>query len=251
MSIFDKDAAIDELEERMARVVKAYLNGKMPDTELLWSSLQAAEAEAARKLAVSLEPVEIFPVTPPTSDEITALNGAAWKVEPGYDMEGGMLGVFQWATIQLRHSPIIEIKSVKFVYPTINTPIYDVPLDWVYPDHKAGVIQFTPKPTMSGLAPSILAANVIARGGAVPQMVRIRYSAGLTPDHECMPEIIDCIYRMATLRHLRFLPQSGSMSADGLSQSTSVDTGKFREAIDEDLAGLKERVHGPIWGVLA
>ena len=48
-----------------------------------------------------------------------------------------------------------------------------------------------------------------------------------------------------------FLPQSGSISADGLSQSLSVDMSKYSEFIDEALngphgsnGGLMTKIHG-------
>jgi lipopolysaccharide biosynthesis protein len=120
----------------------------------------------------------------------------------------------------------------------------------VYPDNKAGLIQFTPKPTAAGMAPSILAANIMSGGGAVPQMVRIRYRAGLSPQHERMAEIEDLIMRMAMLRQIKFAPQSASISADGLSQSKSFDVDKFGAAIDAECQDLRDSIRGPIWSVL-
>lgn len=252
MSIFDKSQAIDEMQnERMPAVVNMYLGGAMPSPLALWNSVLAAEAEVARKLGgVSLEPVEIFSVAQPTAQELVELNGAPFLVETGYDMEGGMLGTFQWTCIQLRQRPVLAIRSVKIVYPTISTPIYDVPLDWIYIDSKAGLLEFTPKPTPAGMAPSIMGAAMMARGAQVPQMVRIRYQAGLTPKHPCMPEIKDLIMRAAMARHLKFAPQSSSISADGLSQSKSFSLDTYTKAIDAELSGLKDRIMGPTWSVL-
>lgn len=250
MSILDKDAALEEMKEDRMPGILGLIGGKMPSDNSIWRALVASEGEVARKIGVLLEPTEIFPMVPPTEAELAALGGKPWAVDPGYDMEGGMLGTFRWASIQLRQRPILAIRSVKFVYPTINTPIYDVPLEWVYPDHKAGLIQFTPKPTASGMAPSILGANMMASGGAVPQMVRVRYCAGLDPTHPRMPEILDLIMRKATLRHLKFLPQSASISADGLTQSKSFDVDKFADAIEKELGDLRQSIRGPIWSVL-
>ncbi|MCE3605744.1 hypothetical protein LXA47_19350 [Massilia sp. P8910] len=251
MSILNKAAVVEEMiEDRMPAIVATYLGGKMPSERALWNSLVAAEAEVARKLGIWLEPTEVFPVTQPTAEELAALDGKPYVVEPGYDMEGGMLGSFQWASIRLAQRPLIKLHSVKFVYPTISAPVYDVPLEWVYPDYKAGLLQFTPKPTSSGMAPSVLGASIMARGGAVPQMIRIRYTAGLAPNHPSMPDVHDLIMRVATLRHLKFMPQSSSISADGLSQSKSLDVGKFHTVLNEELASLRERLLGPIWSAL-
>lgn len=251
MTILEKQAAVEEmLEDRMAMVASSYLGGVLPSAASIWRALQTAEAKVSRKLGIWLEPVEVFPMNPPTDAELTALAGKPYIVEPGYDMEGGMLGSFQWASIQLRTRPLIKVHSVKFVYPTINTPIYDVPLDWVYPDRKAGLLQFTPKPTSAGLAPSILGASIMARGGAVPQMIRIRYTAGLEQTSQYIPEIVDAIMRYATLSYMKLAPQSSSISGDGLSQSKSVDVDKLGAAIDSDLAGLRERILGVIWSTV-
>lgn len=250
MSILDQADAVEEMLNDRLPSIAQYIGGGMPTPQAIWRKLQAAEAEVSRKLAVPLSPIEVFSVEQPTSDEIAALDGAPYIVDPGYEMEGGWLGSFQWATIKLLRRPLIEVKSVKFVYPTITMPIYDVPLDWVYPDRKSGIIQFTPKPTSAGVAPSILSANIMSQGSTVPQMVRVHYTAGLTPDHELMPEILDVLFQLATLGFMRFSAQSGSISADGLSQSKSVDVNKFKESIDDQLEGLKERIKGPTFGVL-
>ena len=250
MTILNKSEAVEEMQNERLPLIAGLLGGVTPGAASIWRALQAAEVDVAARLGVSLEPVEVFPLIPPTEEEIAALDGCRWEVEPGYDLEGALLGTFQWGTVKLSRRPLIKVHSVKFVYPTFAQPIYDVPLDWIYPDLKAGLIQFSPKPTMSGLAPSLVAANVMARGGNVPQIVRVRYRAGLTPDSEFMPAIIDLIHRMAMLRWLKFAPQSASISADGMSQSKSVDAAKFREELDEELHALKDRIKGPVWGVL-
>lgn len=252
MALFERDAALAELKtDRMPQIVAMYLGGIMPTDNALWGGVVTAMAEVQRILKVPLEPLEIFSVNPPTPAELEELGSKPWVVDPGYEMEGGWLGSFQWASIQLRRRPLIEVKSVKLYYPTITEPIYNVPLDWVYPDKKAGLLQFTPKPTSAAsVAPSILAANILSSGGTVPQMVRIRYTAGLTDEHECMPEIKDAIMRLAMFKHMKFLPQSGSISADGLSQSKSIDPDKFHKAILDDLEGIRDRINGPVWSVL-
>jgi hypothetical protein len=54
-----------------------------------------------------------------------------------------------------------------------------------------------------------------------------------------------------------FVPQSGSISADGLSQSLSVDVSKYHDAVDAILngppnsnGGLMTRIHGIRMGVI-
>lgn len=250
MTILNEDDAIAEMQEERLPMIAGMLGGVVPGAASILRNLKAAEVDVAIRLGVSLEPIEVFPLIPPTADEIAALDGRQWEVEPGYDLDGAMLGTFMWGTVKLARRPLIEVHSVKFVYPTINEPIYEVPPDWIYPDLKAGIIQFAPKPTPSGLAPSLIAANIMARGGNVPQLVRVRYSAGLTPDSKYMPAITDLIMRMALLRYLKFAPQSASISGDGLSQSKSMDVGKFREELDNEFATLRQAINGPVLGVM-
>jgi len=250
MTILNKEEAIEEMQLDRIPSVKSLLGGNIPSARALWRSLVVAETEVARKLGVMLEPTEVFPMVEPTAAELAALGDKPYIVEPGYDMEGGMLGTFQWTSVQLRNRPVIALHSVKFVYPTITTPIYEVPLDWVYPDTKSGLLQFSPRPTASGIAPSLMGASIMARGGAVPQMVRVRYTAGLDPKHRFMPEIIDLIMRTATVKQIKLTPQSASISADGLTQSKSMDVDKIAAAIDHELEGLRQRLLGPVWMVL-
>ena len=60
------------------------------------------------------------------------------------------------------------------------------------------------------------------------------------------------VKRMASLKLLKtaFLPQSGSISADGLSQSSSVDVSKWQDEIDHDLGALRNAIHGIRFAVL-
>ena len=66
------------------------------------------------------------------------------------------------------------------------------------------------------------------------------------------PELLDCIKKKAVLKILgdAFLPQSGSISADGLSESLSVDMDKYHDVVDAILngrdgnGGLMAQLHG-------
>jgi len=70
---------------------------------------------------------------------------------------------------------------------------------------------------------------------------------------------LDAVLKKAALKILEdaFLPQSGSISADGLSQSMSVDMDKYHDAIDRILnggkgsnGGLMTAIHGVRFGVM-
>jgi hypothetical protein len=253
MTIFtDQAATLTELRGgKLALLPAAYFNGATLSDAYLWNQILAAEEEMARRLAVPLEPTQIFSVGGPTPAELAALGDSPYLIEPGYD-GGGFQGLWQWDTLQLNTRPLISVQEVKFVYPGLNETIYVVPPDWIYPNFKSAILQFTAAPTAGGLPGAIVAMNVFAAGCAVPQMIRVKYTAGLTPQHPTFRDVRNLVLRLAVLRILldAFIPQSGSISADGLSQSISMDTGKFQDAIDADLENLRERINGLLFGVL-
>lgn len=57
---------------------------------------------------------------------------------------------------------------------------------------------------------------------------------------------MDLIQKMAVLRIIEdaFVPQSGSISADGLSRSFSADAAKFAARVDDQLDALRQSLHG-------
>lgn len=254
MTLFtDQGAALTRLRDgHLTGVLARYLDGHMPSPESLWASLLAAEAEVARKLQVSLEPLEVFAVTPPGDAELTALAGKPYVVDPGIDLPPGFFDIGGWGTVQLPRRPLIAVHEVKFVYPMWQTTLYTVPPAWILPDASAGQIQFLPTPSVLGMPISVIGAQVLsnAAGQTIPQVLRVRYTAGLQASDPCMPDVIDLILRLAALRLIKFAPQSGSISADGLSQSSSSDTARFQESIDAEFADLRQRLLGPQWSVL-
>jgi hypothetical protein len=45
-------------------------------------------------------------------------------------------------------------------------------------------------------------------------------------------------------------PTSASVSADGLSQSSSIDVDRLASDLDDQIAALRLKLLGPLWGVL-
>lgn len=249
MTIFkDKGAAIEEFNSYLGNVA-AYLGRREISPTKAWASLMSSEQEVIRKIKVPLEPVEVYSVVPPSPDEILALGDTPYVVEPGYDMPANFFGA-GWGTIKLSTRPVIEVKSIQFVFPAPLQTAYTIPPNWVFPDLKSGIVQFIPAPTVSGVPAGAISMHLMSMGMDVPQMIRIRYSAGLQSSSPYLAEIQDLIMRLAVLRQVKFAPQSGSISADGLSRSMSADVDKFQAAIDEELEGLHQSILGPVWGVL-
>jgi len=82
---------------------------------------------------------------------------------------------------------------------------------------------------------------------AAPQFIEVRYTAGLKDARINYPDLTDLIQRMVMLRMLQdsMLPASSSVSADGLSQSTSPpDLDKMQGDIDRAFETLRSRIHG-------
>jgi len=93
----------------------------------------------------------------------------------------------------------------------------------------------------------------LAGGRTIPSMVHLEYDAGLTDVENNWPELLDCIKKMAVLKVVAdaYLPQSGSISADGLSESISVDMTKYHDTVEHIIngadgsnGGLMARIHG-------
>ena len=84
------------------------------------------------------------------------------------------------------------------------------------------------------------------RGRNVPLMMQIRYVAGLQNASRDYPDLRDLVQKMAVLNLLAdlFLPQSGSISADGLSQSLSMDLDKYRQSVAERIETVRQAIHG-------
>jgi hypothetical protein len=103
---------------------------------------------------------------------------------------------------------------------------------------------------MTGLA-GVTMLGVLA-GKLIPSMVRLTYTAGIKDAAVTYPELIDCIKKKAVLKVITdaFLPQSGSISADGLSESISVDMDKYHSSVDAIIngtdgnGGLMSEIHG-------
>jgi hypothetical protein len=248
----DQAAAIQELKtDYLSTAAETYLGGKIPSDNGLWRKLQAAEAEARRKLGVPLEPTMIFAFEP-SQAEIDALAGKPYMVEPGYDMEPTFFGSQSWGALMLRQRPVIAIESMRFVYPSMLTTMFEVPSTWITVDKKYGQVQIVPGPGVTNAPVSVFTLQAVGSGTRIPHMIHVRYRAGLDCTQPENFDVVDIIMQMAVLRTINdaFAPQSGSISADGLSQSVSVDMSKLQEGIDDRLADLKQKICGPVWGVL-
>ncbi|MCK7579812.1 MAG: hypothetical protein MZV65_31735 [Chromatiales bacterium] len=242
----DRAQAVDALLQRLRR---SPLGASLADlgSTALWDALRAAEVDAEHALRVFFSPTVVLPESA-TDAERDALDvaGTRWTEEPGYDLENEFFMGERWGYLVTRQRPLISVERVQFVYPRPASGIFDIPLDWIRLDKKYGHIRFVPG-TQAFAAPlSIGILQAIGGGRGIPQAIQVRYTAGLRNATSQFPELVDLVRRMALLRllQMQFLPASNSISADGLSESISVDFSKDQADIDGHLERLRQVIHG-------
>ena len=248
MTLFaDKEKVVAEL--RLNRLILAggsYFTANDLDDDYLYSKLIAAEVDASRRLRVFFLPTMVF-AGEPSDAEIAEVGDAPWVEEAAYDYEPELWNTEDWGYLVLRNKLISKVVSLEFVYPAPAASTLHVPASWMRVDKKAGHIQFVPAGgTMAVGAFSAMIMSMMAGGRTIPQMVKIRYLAGMTNAARDYPDLIDLVKKMAVLRIINdaFVPQSGSISADGLSQSFSADVDKFSAGVDSMLNTLRDSLQG-------
>lgn len=253
MAIFNRETLVPELRgTRIALIPDAYLSDKSAiSDDLIWAKAQSAALAVQRYLGVPLQPTHFYS-DEPSDDEKAALNGAPYVVEPGYDMPPDFFSVSTWGALNLRVRPVISVSEVRFVYPSINGTVFTVPKEWIRIDAKYGSLRFFPSAQPLSAPLSVFTLQAMASGTTVPHMIRVKYVAGIDVNQPDYADVLDAVKRMIILKILTecYIPQSGSISADGLSQSVSADTAKFEEALYGTLDTLRQQIIGPVWGVL-
>lgn len=225
------------------------LAGNLVDMEdpILWDALRAAEVDAEHALRVFFGPTVVLPESA-TDAEREALDtaGTRWIEEPGYDLESEFFMGERWGYLVTRQRPLIRVDRVRFVYPRPASGIFDIPLDWIRLDKKYGHIRFVPGSQAFAAPLSIGILQAIGGGRGIPQAIQVHYTAGLQNAAGQYPELVDLVRRMALLRllQMQFLPASNSISADGLSESVSVDFSKEQADIEDHLERLRQVIHG-------
>jgi hypothetical protein len=242
----DRSAALAELrEDRLSGPLFSRSTFSMTHLERL---LAAAEGDAERQLRVFFGLVPVLPANA-TDEERAALEaaGTRWVADPGYDFEPGLLAGDRWGLLALRYRPIHAVQRVEFVYPQPQETVFRVPDTWVQVDRHAGTLNLVP---ISGglMLPAASAAllPLMGWGRNIPHLIQIRYTAGLADPARDYPELPDLVLQMAAVRALKslILPGSGSVSADGLSQSRNVAIADYQGDIDARLAALRQAMHG-------
>lgn len=255
----NKFTAVAQLRrDRLVLAAANYFPGVTLDSEYIWSKLRAAESAISRTLRVKFCPTAFFP-TEPTQEQITALNGMPWAIDAAYDYDPEMFQGECWGFIPARNKPLISVQMLRFAYPAPNVVNFDIPPEWLRLDKKYGQVRIVPTTITSVgvLGPALM--QLIGGGRVIPHILEMTYVAGLANAAQDYPELVDAVKKMAVLKIIEdaFVPQSGSISADGLSQSMSADMSKYEDSIDRILngppdanGGLMAAIHGIRLGVM-
>jgi len=259
--LFVRDLIVDELREnQLVLTAQNFFAGVTLSDDMIWNSVLAAEAEMARRLRVPLVPTQFFPLTPAedTTGQIQAKidalpPGMPWAVDTPYDYDPDFFTGEKWGFIVLRKKPLISASLIRFVYPAPTTGFYDIPADWLRLDHKYAHIRFVPASSQFVAPLNAFILQALGGGRTIPFAIQVTYVAGITDAANTYPEMVDAIKKMAILKIIEnaFVPQSGSISADGLSQSMSFDMKLYRDTINNIIdgppgtnGGLMTAIHG-------
>lgn len=247
LSMFDITDAEKLAKERLVSVAQSYLGGQTIDASYLLMKLQAEEELAEAEFNTFFTPRQVY-AQGIGMDKLAAMNPNNYPlvVEPGYDYEPSMLSGDSWGFMQLRHNHIINVDAIRFVWPDTKDDRWNIPVNWVRSDSKYGRINIIPVQTPVELPLDIFVMGALSGGRRVPFMLQVIYKSGLVNAKKNFPLLVDYIMKKAAISIVedQFLPQSGSISGDGLSQSMSLDTSKFRDQLEPRRKQLDRLLNG-------
>jgi hypothetical protein len=239
--LFIKDIVVPQIRnERLLMVAQTFFPGLTLSDDYIWEKVRAAENETGRDLRVPLVPTQFFPLTP-TPAQIAALPaGMPWAIDPPQDYDPDFFQGERWGFMVLRNKPVIVVQEVEFVYPAPTYGVYTFPLDWIRLDAKYAQIRFVPASSAFTAPLNAFLLQALGGGRTIPFAFNVTYQAGINAWQD-FPQLIDLIKRRAVLKIIEdfFLPTSGSISADGLSQSLSITMEGYRDMIQATLYGPK------------
>lgn len=258
-TLFIRDLVVAEVRADRVSAAAMVLDPTITvSDDYIWQKVLAAEADIGRELRVPLVPTQFFPEKP-TDQQLAALPpGMPWAIDPAYDYNPDFFRGERWGFILTRQKPIVEVQEVRFVYPDPSQGLFTLPLNWVRMDAKYGHIRFVPASQTFAAPLSAFLMQALGGGRTIPFMIQLTYRAGLENVARDFPDLLDAIKKKAVLKLVedRFLPQSGSISSDGLSQSISVQMDQYRDAVSNILygapgtnGGIMTAIHGIRVGV--
>lgn len=233
--------------DRLVAALSTYAPDADLSDEFLLERLVAAERGIERELRVFLTPREMVPPGTPSADRQALVDaGEQVEDEPGYDYDPGFFQGNTWGFLQLRQARVISVSRMWFTYPNPAGTLFTVPADWIRLDPKPGRISLVPTSSQVTLPLNAWIMSVVGGGRTIPLMLQVRYRAGLENAARDFPDILSLIRQQAVLDVLQahFIPSSGSVSADGLSQSISYQAQDYQDAIAKKVKKLLTVLHG-------
>lgn len=249
MSIFNRDTDLAALKaDRLLQLAGEFFPNGLPSDDELWGKLLAEEASLESRLRTQFETRLVYSAGRPPPDLASQIAaGTRTIVEPGYDFTPDFFSGESWGLLCLRHTPVLTVEEVSFSYPGPADSLYSVPREWIRFEPKVGRMNIVPTTTGAVAFPAnAFILSSLGGGRTIPFMVQVRYRSGFADIRAERPDIVDAIRRMTVLSVLddQFLPTSGSSSIDGLSQSLSVDTGKYRDLTDSRIDRIASSLTG-------
>jgi hypothetical protein len=246
----DQAAAVLDLRAQLALGPANYINMAALTDSMVWDKLVAAEVECERLLKTFFSPVAVIPDMA-TEQEIEALEEAETRyiTIAGFDYDPEMFKGDRWGLMRLPYRPVQSVESVIISFPAPFLQNYTVPGEWIRFDRKNGDLNLVP--TTAAATTPVGAFALVAMAGSVtyPQAIQVRYTCGLTNASgkvvtsfaQEWDDLVDVVKRIAIAKifKMMMLPQSASISADGLSQSNSFNYKAWQDDINETLFGPK------------
>ncbi len=234
--------------DRLLQVAAQLFPGFDPSDDYIFEKLTAAEIGLQQQLRTQFSPAEVLPTGADQSEfDAFAAAGVTVIEEPGYDYDPNLFQGEAWGLLELRNKPILAVHSIIFAYPNVDATLFTVPAAWIRPEKKYGRINIVPSTdTDINLPANAYILSALGGGRLIPFMLQVRYQVGFANIRVERPDIVDVIKRLCILSILddQYFPQSGSTSLDGLSQSISMDTGKFREQLDKKISTIASTLQG-------
>lgn len=247
-SMFDRSLVVPMFRNvRLSGLLGTYLAGLTISDDEIWWKIRAEEKLAEARWRTFLHPRQMYPqYFDPAL--LATMNTANYPVmeEPGYDYEPEMFQGDSWGDIQLRRTHVVQIQRIQFCYPNPEQQLYVIPADWIRYDRKYGRVNLVATTTPTAIPLNVFIMGALSGGRRIPLMMQVVYQAGLVNAFENDPDIVDYILKCAALSLIedQFVPQSGSVSIDGMSQSTSFETGKMRDQLDRRADTIESRLNG-------
>ena len=211
--------------------------------DFLFQKLRAAEDEAEHDLGILLTEKRIRSEPGEDDDDYDI-------AEPAYDFEALSFLDEHYGYLRLRRGPVhrTPIPRVIFAYPNLDNKVFEVPSTWIKFDHRFGMIRLVPAqvPVFQPFTAAVLACFTGGRG--VPQAIYVDYTAGFNSVQleDDWQDLLAYIRRSAILAIATdaLFPSSGSISADGLSQSAGFAIKDYREDKEKQVAKLRNKLWG-------